>query len=111
VLALLVAVTGLTGMSSNATTQEPGSSVSSDPAPGRITARRLNRSEYNNTVRDLLGVTFRPADDFPQDDSSHGFDTIGDVLSLPPLLMEKYMSAAEKIVKVAFHGADVPKPT
>lgn len=65
--------------------------------PGRVTIRRLNRYEYNRTVRDLLGVDFRPADDFPSDDVGHGFDNIGDMLSLPPLLMEKYLAAAEKI--------------
>ena len=52
------------------------------PDPGRVTARRLNRAEYNNTIRDLLGVDLRPADEFPQDDSGYGFDNIGDVLSL-----------------------------
>ena len=57
--------------------------------PGRITARRLNRAEYNNTVRDLLGVDLRPGDDFPQDDSGYGFDNIADVLSLSPALMEQ----------------------
>jgi mono/diheme cytochrome c family protein len=67
------------------------------PDPGRVTIRRLNRSEYNNTVRDLLGITFRPADDFPSDDVGSGFDNQGDVLSLPPLLLEKYLAAAEKI--------------
>ncbi|WP_254508071.1 DUF1592 domain-containing protein [Anatilimnocola floriformis] len=67
------------------------------PDPGRVTIRRLNRAEYNNTIRDLLGVTFRPADDFPSDDVGSGFDNQGDVLSLPPLLFEKYLSAAEKI--------------
>ena len=60
-----------------------------------MTARRLNRAEYNNTIRDLLGVDFRPADDFPQDDSGYGFDNIGDVLSLSPVLLEKYLKAAE----------------
>jgi hypothetical protein len=40
--------------------------------PGRVTVRRLNRTEYNSTVRDLLGVDVRPADDFPQDDSGYG---------------------------------------
>ena len=39
------------------------------PDPGRVTTRRLNRTEYNNTIRDLLGVDLRPADEFPQDDS------------------------------------------
>jgi hypothetical protein len=69
--------------------------------PGRVTLRRLNRAEYNNTIRDLLGIDFKPADDFPQDDVGYGFDNIGDVLSLPPLLMEKYLAAAEKIVAKA----------
>jgi hypothetical protein len=65
--------------------------------PGRVTIRRLNRAEYANTVRDLLGVQFNAAADFPSDDVGYGFDNIGDVLSLPPLLMEKYLAAAEQI--------------
>ena len=69
--------------------------------PGRVTIRRLNRAEYNNTVRDLVGVDFRPAEDFPSDDVGHGFDNIGDVLTLPPLLFEKYLDAAEKIAEQA----------
>jgi hypothetical protein len=72
--------------------------------PGRVTLRRLNRAEYNNTIRDLVGIDFRPAADFPSDDVGYGFDNIGDVLSLPPLLMEKYLAAAEKIVDKAFAG-------
>ena len=48
--------------------------------PGRVTIRRLNRAEYNNTIRDLLGVDFRPADDFPADDVGNGFDNIAEVL-------------------------------
>jgi cytochrome c5 len=67
------------------------------PNPGRVTMRRLNRAEYNNTIRDLIGVDFQPAADFPSDDVGYGFDNIGDVLSLPPLLMEKYLAAAERI--------------
>ena len=70
--------------------------------PGRVTIRRLNRSEYNNTIRDLLGVKFTPADDFPADDVGYGFDNIGDVLSMPPMLLEKYLAAAEKITDLAF---------
>lgn len=81
------------------------------PDPGRVTARRLNRSEYNNTVRDLLGVDLRPADDFPQDDSGYGFDNIGDVLSLPPVLMEKYLTAAEKVARAALFGPEKMKPS
>jgi mono/diheme cytochrome c family protein len=81
------------------------------PDPGRVTARRLNRAEYNNTVRELLGVHLRPADDFPQDDSGYGFDNIGDVLSLSPVLMEKYLTAAEKVARTAIYGAEQLKPT
>ena len=69
--------------------------------PGRVTIRRLNRAEYTNTIRDLLGVEFNAAADFPADDVGYGFDNIGDVLTLPPLLMEKYLSAAEQIAAKA----------
>jgi hypothetical protein len=72
-----------------------------NPDPGRVTIRRLNRVEYNNTVRDLVGVEFRPADDFPADDVGYGFDNIGDVLSMPPILLEKYLAAAEKVLDAA----------
>ncbi|HLK56299.1 MAG TPA: DUF1592 domain-containing protein [Chthonomonadaceae bacterium] len=83
--------------------------ASSDP--GRVTARRLNRAEYNNTIRDLLGVDYRPADDFPQDDSGYGFDNIGDVLSLSPSQMEKYVASAEKIARAAVFGPEALPPT
>jgi mono/diheme cytochrome c family protein len=75
--------------------------------PGRITIRRLNRVEYNNTIRDLVGIDFHPADDFPADDVGYGFDNIGDVLSLPPLLLEKYVAAADKIVTAAFQKLEL----
>jgi hypothetical protein len=78
---------------------------------GRVTARRLNRAEYNNSVRDLLGVDFRPAEDFPQDDSGYGFDTIGDALSLSPVLMAKYLAAAEKVARTSIFGLEKLKPT
>ena len=78
---------------------------------GRVAPRRLNRSEYNNTVRDLLGVNFMPADDFPPDDSGYGFDNNGDVLSLSPLLTEKYLKAAEKVSRTAVYGVEAVKPT
>lgn len=79
--------------------------------PGRVTARRLNRAEYNNTVRDLLGVDLRPADDFPQDDSGYGFDNIADVLSLSPALMEKYLTSAERVTRAALFGPPAMAPT
>ncbi|HWG42349.1 MAG TPA: DUF1592 domain-containing protein [Gemmataceae bacterium] len=77
--------------------------------PGRVTIRRLNRAEYNNTIRDLVGINFQPANDFPQDDVGYGFDNIGDVLSLPPLLMEKYLAAAEKISEKALASPEARK--
>src|SRR5437868_2377809 len=75
--------------------------------PGRVTIRRLNRVEYNNTIRDLVGIDFRAADDFPSDDVGYGFDNIGDVLSMAPILMEKYLDAAERIVAKAFDTPQV----
>lgn len=80
-----------------------------NPDPGRVTLRRLNRAEYNNTIRDLVGVSFQPADDFPADDSGYGFDNIGDVLSVPPVLVEKYLAAAEKIMEGAIVTEDPAK--
>lgn len=71
------------------------------PNPGSVTLRRLNRVEYRNTVRDFLGVDYPPAAGFPGDDVGYGFDNIGDVLTLPPLLMEKYLVAAEEISRQA----------
>ena len=68
------------------------------PDPGRVTVRRLNKVEYRNTVRDLLSVDFNPTENFPADDVGHGFDNIGDVLSMSPLLLERYLEAAEAIV-------------
>ena len=79
-----------------------------DGDPGRVTARRLNRVEYNNTVRDLLGVGGNPAEKFPVDDAGYGFDNNGDVLTLSPLLMEKYMAAARRIAQTAVFGEPYP---
>ncbi len=68
------------------------------PEAGRVTMRRLNRLEYKNTIRDLIGVDFDPTSEFPSDDIGYGFDNIGDVLSLPPVLMERYLDAADGIL-------------
>jgi mono/diheme cytochrome c family protein len=68
-------------------------------SPGQVTIRRLTRTEYRNSIRDLLGIDYLPAAAFPGDDSGYGFDNIGDVLSLPPVLMEKYLDAAETIAR------------
>jgi hypothetical protein len=72
-----------------------------NPDPGRVTVRRLNRAEYHNTIHDLLGIDFDTQTAFPPDDTGFGFDTIGDVLTLPPMLLEKYLVAAEKVVDQA----------
>lgn len=69
--------------------------------PGHVSMRRLNRAEYNNTIRDLIGLDFEPAANFPSDDVGNGFDNQGAVLTLPPLLMEKYFDAAAKIANKA----------
>lgn len=84
---------------------------SAKPNVGRVTIRRLNRTEYNNTIRDLIGVDFKPAEDFPADDVGYGFDNIGDVLSISPLLLEKYLTAAESILEQAIVVVDLPKAT
>lgn len=83
----------------------------SNPDPGRVTIRRLNREEYRNTINDLLGVEFDTTEAFPADDTGYGFDTIGDVLSISPLLMEKYIEAAQQIVAEAVYTAGPQIPT
>ena len=80
------------------------------PDPGRVTARRLNRAEYTNTIRDLLAVEFRADRNFPADDSGDGFDNIGDVLTVSPVLMDKYLSAASRIAERAVAAEPLPKP-
>jgi hypothetical protein len=79
-------------------------------APAGVVIRRLNRAEYNNTVRDLLGVNFRPADDFPADVPGHGFDNVGGTLTVSPALVEKYLTAAEKVARAALFGDEPMKP-
>ena len=79
------------------------------PDPGRVTVRRLNKAEFNNTIRDLIGVDFNASEDFPSDDVGNGFDNIGDVLTLSPVLMERYLAAAETIVNRAI-VVNPPKP-
>jgi len=69
-----------------------------NPDPGRVTLRRLNREEYRNTVRDLMGFDYKVQDELPPDDTGYGFDNIGDVLTTSPMLLEKYMQASETIV-------------
>ncbi len=86
--------------------------------PGHVVPRRLNRHEYNHTVRDLLGIDTRPADRFPLDGGGGaGFDNNADTLFTPPLLVEMLMDVAEEMIAgakpealpIVAPGADVPK--
>ena len=94
------------------------SASAAHPNPGRPVLHRLNRVEYANAVRDLLAVEIDGATLLPADDSRHGFDNIGDVLTVSPALLERYLSAARKISRLAlgdpdispvFEGYNVPK--
>lgn len=83
-----------------------------NPDPGRVTIRRLNRTEYQNAVYDLLGVEYDTREVFPADDTGYGFDNIGAVLSMSPILMEKYIAAADEVVALALPegaAAQVPR--
>jgi len=85
-----------------------------NPDPGRITLHRLNRVEYQNTIRDLVGVDFDAPGIFPPEDTGHGFDNLGEVLTLSPMLLEKYVDAAERIIGQTMtpekHTRFFPKP-
>ena len=78
------------------------------PNPGAPAIHRLNRLEYGNTIRDLLGLEIDVNSMLPGDDSGYGFDNIADVLSVSPVLLEKYMSAARKIARTAVGAMDIP---
>ena len=79
------------------------------PDPGAPAIHRLNRAEYRNAVRDLLGIDLDHARDLPADDSGYGFDNIGDVLTVSPLHIEKYVSAARRVSRLAV-GTSTPRP-
>jgi hypothetical protein len=93
------------GGSTGTTTTGPTGSGGGPPAqgtdPGRVTLHRLNQVEYNNTIRDLLGTSQAPASDFPVDDRGAGFDNMADVLSISPVLLSLYQSAATSLVDEA----------
>ncbi|HLY08723.1 MAG TPA: DUF1592 domain-containing protein [Planctomycetota bacterium] len=75
---------------------------------GRVMVRRLNRNEYQNTIRDLLGVEIDLVDLLPLDTSSHGFDNLGEAMHTSSFLMERYLEAADKALGVAI--ANAPQP-
>lgn len=101
-LAIVLTAAGCVGNLSDAPGGSSGPAV--DPTgvdPGRVTMHRLNRAEYNSTVRDLFGTKLHPADDFPADDYGYGFDNVSDVLSISPLQVELYDRAAETLANEA----------
>src|SRR5439155_11046968 len=71
------------------------------PNPGRAPVHRLNRAEYSNAIRDLLAVDVHPGEWLPVDDSGYGFDNIAAVLSTSPALLDRYMSAAHRVSRLA----------
>src|SRR5215471_2874181 len=71
------------------------------PNPGRPAVHRLNRAEYSNAIRDLLAVDIKPGSQLPVDDSGYGFDNIADVLSMSPALLERYISVARLVSRLA----------
>ena len=75
--------------------------AAANPNPGRAPLHRMNRAEYANAIRDLLGVEIDPTTLLPADDSSNGFDNIADVLGVSPALLERYVAAAAKISRLA----------
>jgi hypothetical protein len=81
------------------------------PNPGRTAIHRLNRAEYSNTIRDLLALDIKPGAQLPIDDSGYGFDNIADVLSVSPMLLERYMSVGRKIARLAVGDPSVKPVT
>src|SRR5579862_5234156 len=85
--------------------------AAANPDPGRPAIHRLNRAEYANAVRDLLAID-TDALDFPSllpaDDAAYGFDNIGEMLTVSPALLERYLSAADKISRLAIGDLDIP---
>ena len=79
--------------------------AAANPSPGRPLTRRLTRFEYTNAVRDLVDFDFDGAAMLPADHAGHGFDNIGEVLSVSPLLMERYLFASERISRLAIGDA------
>jgi cytochrome c551/c552 len=81
------------------------------PNPGRVGLHRLNRAEYANAVRDLLALDVDVASLLPADDANYGFDNIADSLSVSPVLMERYLTAAWKISSLAVGDMKIPPTT
>ena len=85
------------------------SAAAAHPNPGRPSLRRLNRTEYSNAIRDLLAVEIDAGASLPADDSRYGFDNVGEVLTLSPLLAERYLAVARQVRRLAL-GDPTIKP-
>jgi hypothetical protein len=85
---------------------EPAAAAKLDSKPAQVVMRRLTHSQYNHTVRDLLGDQTNPANQFPPEDFVNGFQNQADAQSIPALLAEAYGAAAEKLARNAFRGGD-----
>jgi hypothetical protein len=98
-------MSGGTGGTAGSTVLPPGSAGPINP--GRVVAHRLNNVEYDNTVRDLVGVDLKPSSTygFPDDAYVEGFDNNADALTAPPLLLEKLQTATEAIITTALSTA------
>ena len=82
-------------------------SAATDPNPGRPVIRRLNRTEYAYAIRDLIALEVDSDALLPSDESAHGFDNVGDALSVSPLLLERYLAAARKISRLAIGDSTI----
>jgi mono/diheme cytochrome c family protein len=81
-----------------------------DVDPGRVTLRRLSRFEYRNTIRDLYGMDVDVESRLPADEVTLGFDNVGDAMSMPPALLEKYVAVAEDVASKAIVDAAAERP-
>ncbi len=82
-------------------------SAAAHPDPGRPIVHRLNRAEYSNAIRDLLALDIQPGERLPVDDTGYGFDNIGDVLALSPMLIERYLSVARNVSRLAIGDTSI----
>ena len=81
--------------------------VAAKPNPGRATLHRMNRAEYQNSVRDLLALNIDVGQMLPPDDESYGFDNNADVLGVSPSLLEQYVNASSKIARLAIGDPNI----
>jgi hypothetical protein len=87
-------------------TAQLDNAAANNPNPGRPLLHRLNRVEYGNAIRDLLGLEVDPSALLPPDDAAYGFDNVGDVLGVSPVLLERYMGAAGVVSALAVGDPD-----